>query len=75
MNQPFLLRIVWNAATVLLLLLSTTTKAQVYLPEITDADITARTIDDSKPVGVIEGSPGVTRFGGATYAVPLYLPP
>ncbi|MBX2979736.1 MAG: VCBS repeat-containing protein [Flavobacteriales bacterium] len=47
----------------------------VYLPEITNTVITTRAIDQSMSVGEIAGSADVTAIGGASYTIPIYVPP
>ncbi|MFN8290805.1 MAG: FG-GAP-like repeat-containing protein [Chitinophagaceae bacterium] len=34
-----------------------------------------KTIDLSRPVGVVAGEPGTTASGGVTYSIPIYTPP
>jgi RHS repeat-associated protein len=52
-----------------------TSVGQLYQPEITESVLANRTINISKPVGVVEGSASVTSTGGAAYAIPIYVPP
>lgn len=40
-----------------------------------DLDLNAKTIDQSKPVGAIEGAGSVTLTGAATYTIPIKCPP
>ena len=47
----------------------------LYQPEVTSAFLANRTIDVSRPVGVVEGSPTVTGSGGAAYTIPLVVAP
>lgn len=46
-----------------------------YQTEFTDADFDNYTIDVSKEVGVIPGTHGVSATGGATYTIPIQVPP
>lgn len=46
-----------------------------YIPAVTDATIGSHTIDVGKPVGTIAGNASVNNAGGATYTIPLALPP
>lgn len=51
------------------------TSAQItYTPLYTNANFT-KTIDVSKPVGVIDGAAGATQTGAATYTIPIKCPP
>ncbi len=52
-----------------------TVSAQNFQDPITDAFLASRTIDVSKPVGVTDGAPGVGPTGGASYSIPIYVPP
>lgn len=46
-----------------------------YQDEFTDADFDSYSIDVSKEVGVIPGTHGVSATGGATYTIPIQVPP
>jgi hypothetical protein len=47
----------------------------LYQPEVTASFLANRTIDVSRPVGVVEGTPAVTGSGGAAYTIPLVVAP
>jgi hypothetical protein len=60
-----------------LLLTATSTQAQYvsYVPLATSASFRAKTIDVSRAVGSLAGSGSVSASGGATYSIPIALPP
>lgn len=63
-------------ACLLLVVCSAGLRAQsVSYTDLYDNSTFARTIDLSKPVGVIEGSAGTTPSGGASYTIPIKCPP
>ena len=41
---------------------------------LTDADILSKSIDQSKAIGIVAGSAGVTVNGAATYSIPIFTP-
>jgi hypothetical protein len=45
-----------------------------YTPLFTSSTFT-KTIDVSKPVGVVDGAAGTTLTGGSAYSIPIYAPP
>lgn len=49
--------------------------AQNYQNEISEAELMGRDIDVILPVGVTDGAPGASPTGGATYTMPIYVPP
>jgi hypothetical protein len=46
-----------------------------YLPLNTDADINGKTVDTDLPVGFTAGALNVSPTGGASYTIPIALPP
>ena len=46
----------------------------VYTPLYTSSSFT-KTIDLTKPVGIVAGSAGTTPSGGVSYSIPIYAPP
>lgn len=67
---------IYMCALVLLLVINNIAKAQntTYQALYTDATFT-KTISTGLPVGVIDGKQGTTETGGATYSIPIKLPP
>ncbi len=57
-----------------LVIVSVLSPPVTYTPLFTSSDFT-KTIDLTRPVGTVAGSPGTTSSGGVGYSIPVYAPP